>query len=694
MTPFEQQKKFLDLVREGSGYLAYKPIDGKFKQCWFTDTEHALDIIDRQHSTCDIWVSMATFPDKRLTREADNASALFSFWIDVDAHQDSRYKSPEETELAVDNFVQSLGLPKPTLVHRTGYGVHILWALKDGLPLDEWSRIASKLQALFEPLNIEADTITADAARILRVPGTRNFRHKDYPVDAEMTVLTEELIDPDLFESILDSAILKYPPKQKIQSSKFQTTISTLQPTKLNIQRVKDMLDCIDPDPKGHGGGNRSKWMRVVWSLAATGWGVTAYDLAREWSEGGDLFDEDDFQGVWDSYDPQWTSGGSKSGVSFGTLVHYAREAGYTGLLPDQDEPHKPNNTNASLASGQLLLSRASDIKPEPVNWLVKGSIPLGSMAVIGGQPGLGKSQIAISLAAAVTTGKGLPNGETFSDIGSVIILANEDDAARTIRPRLDAAGADTTRVHIVEGIAREGQADADLFQLDTDIRELRITAQLLGDVRLIIIDPPSAYLGTKVDSYKDSDVRRVLTPLGALAQETGALIVLVVHLNKRTDGGAQQRIGGSTAWVAAPRVAFLVVEDPKTKERFMLPVKNNLGDDRTGFQYRIVEKLLNYDEQMIKAPYIEWLSSTQRSALDLLASPKLEHTSVVDDAKTFLEDELTVSSKKVSELKESAKSAGISWASIQRAKKDLFIMTKKMSDGWQWTLKSGDKNV
>ena len=454
------------------------------------------------------------------------------------------------------------------------------------------------------------------------------------------------------------------------------------------------MLACIDPDPKGGGGGNRARWMRLVWSLAATGWGDIAYELARNWSEGGDLFDDDDFQGVWDSYDPQWSAGGAKSGVSFGTLVHYAREAGYVGALPDQPLPEKTGNINHSTTAGQLITLRASDIKPEPVSWLVEGSIPLGAMAVIGGQPGLGKSQIAISLAAAVTTGKGLPNGETFSDIGSVIILANEDDAARTIRPRLDAAGADTTKVHIVEGVAREGQPDADLFQLDTDIRELRITAQLLGDVRLIIIDPPSAYLGTKVDTYKDSDVRRVLTPLGALAQETGALVILVVHLNKRTEGGAQQRIGGSGAWVAAPRVAFLVVEDPHSKERFMLPVKNNLGDDRTGFQYRILEEILHYDEQTIKAPHIEWLGSTQRSAAELLEPPKRSRTSAVDDAKSFLEEELATGSKLVTELRESAKSAGISWASIQRAKKELIIATKKISDGWQWTLISGGENV
>jgi len=690
MTPFEQRKKFLDLVREGPGYLAYKPTDGTFKQSWFSNADQALEIVDQHQSNGDVWVSMAKFPDKQLNREAIHATDLCSFWMDVDAHHGSKYKSPEEAEEVANKFIQSLRLPQPNIIHRTGYGVHFVWSLTDKLNLEEWSRIASKLQSLFDPLGLAADPITADAARILRVPGTLNFRNKDAPVETEMQLLTEELIDPDLFESILDAANLKYQPKQKNQFSNVHATTFKALPSQTNIQRVENMLASIDPDPLANGGGNRPQWMRVILALAATGWGATAYELARKWSQGGDLFDEDDFQGVWDSYDPEWSSGGSKSGVSFGTLVHYARAAGYTGLLPDQYEPHKSqtaHTAHTSTTKSQLLLSRASDIKVEQVVWLVEGSIPLGAMAVIGGQPGLGKSQIAINLAAAVTTGKGLPDGGTFSDIGSVIILANEDDAARTIRPRLDAAGADTTKVHIVEGVAREGQPDADLFQLDTDIRELRITAQLLGDVRLIIIDPPSAYLGTKVDSYKDSDVRRVLTPLGALAQETGALIVLVVHLNKRTDGGAQQRIGGSTAWVAAPRVAFLVIEDSKTKERFMLPVKNNLGDDRTGFQYRIAEKLLDYDEQTIKAPHIEWLSTTQRSALDLLASPKVERNSVVDDAKTFLEDELAIGAKHVSELKESAKSAGISWASIQRAKKELLVVTKKISDGWEWSL-------
>ena len=494
-------------------------------------------------------------------------------------------------------------------------------------------------------------------------------------------------------EAALDQAIAAHSTILPSQTVKTHKTEFKAEPTTENIDRVKAMLACIDPDPSGAGGGNRAKWMRIIWSIASTGWGAVAYDLALEWSEQGDLFDEKEFHDVWDSFNPERSAGGSKSGIGFGTLVHYAKQGGYKGLLPDQQKPASGDPVG-STSSSHLITTLASDIQPEPVRWLVEGSIPLGAMAVLGGQPGLGKSQIAIRLAAAVTTGQGLPNDDQYGDIGSVIILANEDDAARTIRPRLDAAGADVTKVHIVQGVSREGQADPDFFQLDTDIRELRIKAQLIGDVRLIIIDPPSSYLGPKVDSYKDADVRRVLTPLGTLAQETGALVLLVVHLNKRTDGGAQQQIGGSTAWVAAPRVAFLALEDQKTKERFITPVKNNLGDDRTGFQYQICEKLIDYGDQTIKAPYVHWLGTTQRSAHELLEPPKRGRASVVDDAKAFLEDELVGGAKSVIDLKESAKSAGISWASVQRAKKALVISTKKVADGWEWQLLAGGGHV
>lgn len=271
---------------------------------------------------------------------------------------------------------------------------------------------------------------------------------------------------------------------------------------------------------------------------------------------------------------------------------------------------------------------------------------------------------------------------------GSVIILANEDDAARTLRPRLDAAGADTDKVHIVEGVVRDSRG-ADLFQLDTDVAALRAKAQDIGDVRLIIIDPPSAYLGAKVDAHKEADVRRVLAPLSQLAQDTGALVLLVVHLNKRTDGGAQQRFGGSTAWIAAPRAAFLVAEEEASGRRYMLPVKNNLGNDRLGFEYRVTEKLLDYANGTIKAPHIDWLGSSERRASELLNPPKPKAPSAVDEAKDFLRKQLAEGAQPVVDIQNAAKGAGISTATLNRAKTELGIKPVKDGSGWTWKLGS-----
>jgi RecA-family ATPase len=519
---------------------------------------------------------------------------------------------------------------------------------------------------------LDADPITADAARILRVPGTLNFRDSENPKLAMLGETGEGPLGFDEMASAIDKALLKFPALALTRgkhtvAKKFDSPV-----TDANIAVVNAMLLAIDPDI------GYCQWRDVVWAVAATGWDCS-YDLARSWSAQGATWDEDAFNRVWDGFD-------ESRGIGFGTLVFHAKQAGYSGPMTSkpQAQQFKP--------SGRLVTVCAADIKPEHVEWLVDQSFPLGMLAVIGGQPGLGKSQISINLAAGVTKGKGLPGTGSFNNLGSVIILANEDDAARTIRPRLDAAGADISKVHIVEGVAREG-SDVDMFQLDLDITDLRERALQIGDVKLIIIDPPSAYLGTKVDSYKDSDVRRVLMPLGTLAQDTGAMILLIVHLNKRTDGGAQQRFSGSTAWTAAPRVGFMVAEDPLTKQRFMLPVKNNIGDDRLGYQYHIAEKLIHYGGQTFKSSYVVWDQTTNRSVAELLSPPKPNKQDAVGVAKGFLADELAAGSLAVDEIQAAAKAAGISWSSVLRAKSTMLITSEKVGSGWTWTLLTAKEN-
>jgi len=664
-----EQAAYLRLVRAGAGVLGFKPVNGKFYEVRFKDDAEALSLIATHGTNAETWVSMATYSNPSAARTQDNAEKLCALWLDVDAHEGSKYASVVEVENALEAFIEQTALPQPTVINYTGYGIHVLWSLSQVISRSDWQPVADKLQDLAERMFLDADPITSDAARILRVAGTLNFRNPEAPKLAYYKQAVEEFQSFDDFGASVDAALLMFPAIQKKRNKHDKAKKFECAETQANIEIVKALLECVDPDLE------YCQWRNLVWSVAATGW-ECSYEIARSWSANGDSWKEGAFNRVWDSFDDE-------KGIGFGTLVYYARNAGYTGELPSNSKP-KPKPKE--FESGRLKTVCAADIEPEHVEWLVDQSFPLGMLAVIGGQPGLGKSQISINLAAGVTTGKGLPGTGRFSNIGSVIILANEDDAARTIRPRLDAAGADISKVHIVEGVAREG-AEVDMFQLDSDIADLRDRALEIGDVRLIIIDPPSAYLGTKVDSYKDSDVRRVLMPLGNLAQETGAMILLIVHLNKRTDGGAQQRFSGSTAWTAAPRVGFMVAEDNITKQRFMLPVKNNIGDDRLGYQYHIAEKLVKYSGQTFKSSYIVWDQTTNRSVSDLLTPPKVSKVSVVDDAKSFLEEELAKGPVAVDQLQKQAKAAGLSWPSVNRAKKDLPINSIKVSNGWEWTL-------
>ncbi len=663
---YSQQDRYLELVRNGPGFLGFKPVGGRYFEKHFKDQAEALSLIAMHGTQADTWVSMASYSRPDASRSQGNAQGLCSLWLDVDAHEGSKYESVADVENSLRRFVQAAELPQPSLLVYTGYGIHAIWTFTEVIPKNEWKPVADALQELGKRFLLGADPITADAARILRVAGTINFKNAGSP---ELAKLHETGVGGHEFDALklaIENTLAKYPMISEVRERCLDTKKFECPEVKVNIDLVTSMMSVINPDVA------YDDWRDVVWSVAATGWRCS-YELARAWSSRGATWDADAFDRVWDSFD-------EARGIGFGTLAHYARQYGYKGKLPSNSAPLE------SKPLGGLITVCAADVKPEHVEWLVDQSFPLGMLAVIGGQPGLGKSQISIKLAAGVTTGKGLPGTGGFKNLGSVIILANEDDAARTIRPRLDAAGADISKVHIVQGVAREGSA-VDTFQLDSDISYLRACALELKDLRLIIIDPPSAYLGTKVDSYKDSDVRRVLMPLGNLAQETGAMILLIVHLNKRTDGGAQQRFSGSTAWTAAPRVGFMVAEDPSTKQRYMLPVKNNIGDDRLGYGYHIAEKLVQYDRQDFKSSCIVWDQTTHRSVDELLAPPKTHKVNVVDDAKALLEDELANGPLPVDQIMTSAKAAGISWPSVNRAKKALPISSTKVGNGWIWTL-------
>jgi len=113
-----------------------------------------------------------------------------------------------------------------------------------------------------------------------------------------------------------------------------------------------------------------------------------------------------------------------------------------------------PSEEPDQAAGGPELITRcAADVRPEPVEWLWPGRVALGKLTLIAGEAGLGKSQVSIAMAAAVTTGGEWPCRERRAPQGNVVILSAEDGAADTVVPRLMAAGADRHCVHLVSAV-------------------------------------------------------------------------------------------------------------------------------------------------------------------------------------------------------------------------------------------------
>ncbi|MBI3068655.1 MAG: AAA family ATPase, partial [Betaproteobacteria bacterium] len=234
-----------------------------------------------------------------------------------------------------------------------------------------------------------------------------------------------------------------------------------------------------------------------------------------------------------------------------------------------------------------------ADVQPKPIRWLWPGRIARGKVSLIAGHPGLGKSQAAVSFAAIVSTGGLWPVDRTRCERGAVVILSAEDDPEDTIRPRLEAAGADLSRVYVLDAVREadeRGEIQARAFNLATDISRLGVLLGNLRDVALIVIDPVSAYLGG-VESHNNAEVRALLAPLAELAARHGVAVIAVSHLNKASGTEALLRVQGSIAFSAAARAVWGVARDKENPaRRLFLPLKNNLGHDQTGLAFTVEE--------------------------------------------------------------------------------------------------------
>jgi len=321
----------------------------------------------------------------------------------------------------------------------------------------------------------------------------------------------------------------------------------------------------------------------------------------------------------------------------------------------------------------------ASQIPAETVSWVWPGRIPAGKLTIVEGDPATAKSTMALDLAARVTTGAAWPDGAGGGAPAAVLLLSAEDGWGDTIRPRLEAAGADLGRCVCVAARWSEGDEGPMLrpVVLPDDIAWIARHVERCA-ATMIVIDVLAAYLSDRVDSYKDQSVRRLLAQVAAAAALTGAAVVMIRHLNKAPGGPALYRGGGSIGIVGAARAAYAVIRDPDdTDHRLLTTVKSNLAPEAPTWGYSLVPV------PHLGVARIDWDSTADpRSAAELLAgtpSPALGEAVAWLKAWRCDHPGETPSAR----LLDDAAQAGIPPTTLHRARKQLGLKTRQTADGW-----------
>lgn len=342
----------------------------------------------------------------------------------------------------------------------------------------------------------------------------------------------------------------------------------------------------------------------------------------------------------------------------------------------------------------RIVDQRLSDIEPMPVQWLWLDHFALGKLSLLVGNPGVGKSFASLDIAARISTGAcwpnagNLPDGSNRAPKGYVLILTAEDGLADTVRPRLDKMGADCSNIFAIEGVHLEqddeqlqSRADdkvpvTDLFDLSRDILLLEKRLKELDNVKLIIIDPLSAYYGAKIDTHKNAAIRAVLTPLARLAERHNVCVIGISHLRKSSSEAAIYRVTGSIGQTAAARATWLIHPDKEDPDRrLLICLKNNLSREKTGLAFEIVDGRVEYEQIPVT------------DTADDIFQYESEHGPGVQQAIEFL-DGLFVDepNPKATDVQEKARKANISDKTLRRAKTKLGIISKQYPSGyWRW---------
>lgn len=310
-----------------------------------------------------------------------------------------------------------------------------------------------------------------------------------------------------------------------------------------------------------------------------------------------------------------------------------------------------------------------SQIEAREIDWLWHPYIPRSALSIMEGDPDVGKSYLAMHLAALVTVGGKLPDGTTM-ERGRVLYITSEDDAGITLRPRIEAMGGNVARVRVLEGLLNFNEEGLELIREEMDAKP----------ADLVVVDTLFSFLPDGVDLSKPSAVRAQLHALEHVLKPYECAVLLIRHWTKGSKGKAIYRGGGLIDFIGVARTAMAVARHPADPDlRVFAQVKNNIGPRADSLVFQLVKRGKD-------RPVVEWKGKTDLTADDLEGVVGVPEKPI-NEAETFLRKQLQGGAKPAVDVLRAAERYSFSQRTIERAKKALGVKSQKQKDGWMWSL-------
>jgi hypothetical protein len=506
---------------------------------------------------------------------------------------DSEHAAAREAAEDVYEWLRTEGWPSPIQAD-SGNGSHLAYAID--LPADDDGLVAEVLDVLsarFSDDKVHLDTNVANASRIWKLYGTTARKGTPTPerphrmarlVDTPERVL---VVPRAKLEALALSARRKAPPTPAAKRTRASVDLADVE------RRAVPYLETLAaeaPAISGEGGHRALMW------------------AARCMVYGFDLGPDVGFRLLADIYNPACQPPWSDK-----ELRHKAEQADTKpfklprGWLRDAErERPAASSRGVRVRSSDLCeappvegddgLRSYAEIEAKETHWLWAARLPIGELALVVGPPDCGKSCVLFDLAARISSGRELPGDVGTGKRRGVLLAVAEDSPERTVRPRLEVAGADLSHIHEVPD-------DFNLSQMD------RLEKWIVRyDVALVVIDPAFNFLPAGLNKDKEEEVRPVLRQLLQVVERTRCCAVMIIHTKKGSADMPLHKILGSQAWGAVPRAAWGVAKHPNDPDaRVFTKLKMNLAPDPGTLCFTIGTADYAIGGKEVTMPLLQW---------------------------------------------------------------------------------------